>query len=130
MPKPTKQRRDKARNACMEAVAILRQHPEFDEFNEEYDLFTNVHQDHYTVTTAHIRFLKSGTHIFRNPPGLEDHDWPELVGQKILEKAAREAAGKVQLKITKNVQIYIASSEKGWVQVGYKFYHHDQKASQ
>ena len=130
MPKPTKQRRDKAIYACREAVTILRQHPEFEEFSEEHDPSTHVHQDYYTVITAHIGFLKSGTHIFRNPPGLEDHDWPELVGRKILEKAAREAAGKAQLKITKNIHIYIAPSEKGWVQVGYQFSHHKQKATQ
>ena len=121
MPIPTSERIKKAGNACSEAVKILRKHPEFDEHRPE-DMLTEKHQDH-TIVTADVRFTKSGQEIFRNPAEIEDYDWPALVGGKILEKAAREAAKKARLKLTQNVRVYIMPSEKGWVEVGYQFLH-------
>ena len=124
MPKPSKQRTDKARTACLQAVAILRKHPEFDEFRQHDDLMTNTNQ-FYTTVTADIRFVKTGQEIFRTPSGLQhdDYDWPTLVGTDTLRKAALQAAQKAKLKMTKTTRIYIAPSEKGWVEVGYQFLH-------
>ena len=122
MPRPTNKRIEKATRACTEAVAILCKHPEFDQFNPE-DLVVNKRPEHYTTVTADIGFLKSGKEIFRNPARMEDHDWPDLVGTDILEKAAKEAAKKVGLRITSTVKTYVSPNEKGWVNVGYKFLH-------
>ena len=125
MPKPTKERTDKAREACKQVAEILRKHPEFDQFNPSEDLLAHGNSDHFTVITADIRFLKSGQAIFQTPPGpeYEDYDWPTLVGEDTLEKAAREAANSAGLRLTEDLNIYISPSEKGWVEVGYQFLH-------
>ena len=122
MPKPSAARIRKAKQACLEAVTILRKHPEFDEFREEQDLLTIDHPPHSTSVTAHIRFDKYGREIFSNANAPdEDYDWPTLVGAKVLKAAAQAGAKKARLKITANTRIVVWASEKGWVEVGYDF---------
>ena len=120
MAKPSSKRIQKAQEACREAVRTLRKHPEFDQYEED----ESVHrQERFTIVTADLRFTKSGQEIFRNPPELEDHDYPVLVGSKVLTQALQEAAWTAALKMTRNVRIYITPSEKGWVEMGYQFLH-------
>ena len=104
-------------------MRILRKHPEFDQHGADETRPSLNRRDKDTTVTADTQFLKSGREIFKNPPGLEDHDWPELVGQRVLEKALRQAAKTARLKITGNVRIYIMPIQKGWVEIGYQFLH-------
>ena len=123
MTKPSDKRLKIAEQACLEAVRILREHPEFDNFNPHDDLTVNKMPEHFTIVTADVRFLKSGTEIFQNPPQLEDHDWPILVGDNILKEAAQQGAEQAGLRLSENDRIYILPSEKGRVEVGYQFLH-------
>ena len=120
MPKPSSQRTRKAQEACREAVRTLERHREFDQHQGEESIRQ---QEKYTNVTAYIRFTKSGREIFRNPPEVEDHDFPVLVGTKALTQTLKEAARKATLKMTRNVTVYIAAQEKGWVEIGYQFVH-------
>ena len=129
MPKPSDNRLKEAGQSCLEAVRILREHPEFDnfdQFNPGDDLTVNKMPEHFTLVTANVRFLKNGTEIFQNPPQLEDHDWPILVGDNILTEAAQRGAEQAGLSLTENERTYILPSEKGWVEVGYQFLHQTQ----
>ena len=122
MAKPSSERIRKAQEACRETVQTLRRHPEFDEHREDQD--RSIHRrERWTNVTANVRFSKSGSEIFRNPPELEDHDFPVLVGGKVLTQALRKAARTATLKMTHNVRLHIAPSEKGWVEIGYQFLH-------
>ena len=120
MAKPSSERIRKAQEACREAVRALQKHTEFDQYQED----ESVHrQERFTIVTTDLRFIKSGQEIFRNPPELEDHDFPVLMGSKVLTQALQEAARTAALKMTQNVRIYIAPIEKGWVEMGYQFLH-------
>ena len=121
MPAPRSERISKARLACAETAAVLRKHPEF--WQQEGEHPSVDRNNTHTTVALELQFTKSGRKIFRNPPGMEDHDWPDLVGKKILERAARQGAGKAGLKLTKNVRIITNPGEKGWVEVGYQFLH-------
>lgn len=128
MPAPSKDRVRKAQQACLEAVAILKKHPEFDEFRRDEDLELD-RQPHHTTVAAHIRFDKFGKEIFKNPMPHDDYDWPELVGRKILANAAKQGAKAAKLKLTANTKVIVSPSEKGWVLVGYDFLHPDITAT-
>ena len=123
MPTPSSERIRKAQTACAETAAALRKHPEF--WQQEGDIPCVDRNNAHTRVALDLQFTKSGREIFRNPPDMEDHDWPDLVGRKILEKAARQGAKKANLKLTKNVRIITNPGEKGWVEVGYQFLHQD-----
>ena len=121
MPTPSSERIRKAQLACTETAAVLRKHPEF--WQQEGGRPSVDRNSAHTTVSLELQFTKSGREIFRNPPDMEDHDWPDLVGRKILEKAARQGARNANLKLTKNVRILTNPGEKGWVEVGYQFLH-------
>ena len=119
MTTPSRERIRKAELACAETAAMLRKHPEFRQ--QEVGGPSVDRNSSHTTVSLELQFTKSGREIFRNPPAMEDHDWPDLVGRKILEKAARQGAKKAGLKLTKNVRMLTNPGEKGWVEVGYQF---------
>ena len=121
MPAPSNERIQKAQRACAETAAVLRKHPEF--WQQEGEHPSVDRKSAHTTVALELQFTKSGRQIFRNPPNMEDHDWPDLVGRKLLEKAARQGAKKANLKLTKNVRILTDPGGKGWVEVGYQFLH-------
>ena len=123
MPKPTKQRIQKAEHACREIVTIMRRHREFDDHRSEHDQSTYTGHNGSTIVAADIRFIKDGREILHTPEGLlgEDYDNPNLVGGRVLLQAARAAAKQATLRLNDTTRVYICTSEKGWVEVGYEF---------
>ena len=119
-PRKNKTFEDRAMEALEYAFMEVKRHPEFDRFSGHKPEIEVEKRNRSKVVAMDVQFAKYGHDIFVVRPEDDDgdYDWPDFVGGRIiaaiLEKAAKKAG------MTKDVDIYISPSEKGWLDMGYE----------
>ena len=121
IPKRTE---DKMRRLCEAVTRRARCHPEFCDTAADNgrELISDRSFERNRMISASMCFDKVGDKIFRTPTELvkEDWDWPDFVGEDLVEEWVREAAREVGLDLSERMEVFIRSHEKGWIDIGVK----------